>query len=508
MAEHIYEAVRHQVRRRESQPFLRTLDRTISYQEFSKQVDRYAAGFAAMDPSPEGGIGLFLNNRPEFLYALIGAQKQGIPVSCLNSGMRGSGLNHLIESSGIDVLLSRDNLLHHVDSEQVDRLSLTPKSDYLAIDDIVSNQIDGDTTPPANIQPTELAVRLHTSGTTGLPKWCNLSHEYFLALGEFIADGFEITPSDTVFNPLPMYHINPLGYSVFGGLMAGATLGMTTTFSASNFWSHAKQLDATVVILHIAPANMVAERTTVDDAAGHSIRIMFPANREFMNQFDVPKMVTGYGSTEAAGLTHINKFTRVPENLPTDEKLSQCTGFPRRDVSCRIVNDRGQEVPQGRRGEILIRPERPGVLFSGYANAEKTVEAWRQLWYNTGDLGYIDDDGGLHFIGRKTDSVSHKGEFVNVELVESTLESHPGVTGAIIVGIPDDIVGERVKAYLKAEDDLAPEEILESVEPDLPTYMVPEYVEFIESFPRVEGTEKINRSALRERGLNGAWQND
>lgn len=491
-----------------NRPFLRTLDGTLSYETVAESVDRYARAFTNEGLDSDDILALFLDNRPEFVYALLGAAKVGVTTACINTEMRGEGFTHLLEQAGVSTIISSDEHLgSHAETTKktcVRRsLSVTPDSDYQPISELTETE-DGNVSP-ATPDSTERAMLLHTSGTTGLPKWCELSHSYFLRLGTYVSDAFEIAPTDVVFNPLPLYHINPLGYSFFGGLTSGATIGLVERFSVSRFWDQVDTLEASVVVLHMAPKNMILSRTTADEAEGHSIRVMFPADRDFMRRFDIPKMVTGYGSTEAGGLTHTNTFTRVPESLPNEENLSQFAGSPRDDIDVRIVDEQGKTVKRGRQGEIYIRPNSPGAIFDGYyREPEKTISTWEQLWFNTGDLGYIDDDGLLHFVGRIKDSISHKGQFVNIDLVESILEEHPAVEHSVVVGVADDVVGERVKATIVRTTEVAPTTLKDEVQPKLPSFMVPEYIEFVDAFPRIEGTEKINRSAIVERGVDEA----
>ena len=110
---------------------------------------------------------------------------------------------------------------------------------------------------------------MHTSGTTGPPKFCAQSHHYFLSLGRFIADSMAISPGDTVFAPLSMFHINPLGYGFMGGLTGGAEVLGTKRFSASRFWPTVRETGSTVVFLHGPPVAILNKATRSEDAAGH-----------------------------------------------------------------------------------------------------------------------------------------------------------------------------------------------------------------------------------------------
>lgn len=504
MANDIYSTFRTAVDHHGERPFVRTLSDESTYEEVHERVELFAAKFHEAGLEPGDTLGFFLDNRPEFVAAYFGAVRQGIEVACMNTSLKGDSLAHLLETANISVVLSSDRHLERIEStcEHSGVQSL-----YSLTDGTEWQSLQGSSVPdPVSPDETEVATLLHTSGTTGYPKWCELSHAYFLRLGEFIAGGFEISSEDTVFNPLPLYHINPLGYYLIGAVTAGATIGLVEQFSVSNFWNHVHTLDPTVVILHMAPKNMILSETTGADAPDHNIRVMFPADADFGDTFDIPKMVTGYGSTEAAGLTHINKFTHNPE-LPAGEDLSQFAGYSRRDIEVRLVDEDGSPISRGQHGEILIRPREPGVIFDGYRGApESTIDAWEGLWFNTDDIGYVDSEGALHFVGRKDNSISHKGEFVNVDLVETLLESHPAVEQAIVVGEPDEVVGNRVKACILSSDDVEPTTLIEHIEPDIPTYMLPEYIEYIESVPRIEGTKKVDRKTLQERDLDGVWR--
>lgn len=500
----IYTTFERRVESHEDRAFVRTADVTYTYGEMMDRVETFAGNFAEAGLTASDRLGIFLDNDPDFVAALFGAARQGITVVCLNTSLRGDSLEHLLRSADIRTLLSTDDHLSNI-AETCDEADL--RSVYSLSEDTKWTALqDSDLPPPASVDERDLAAMLHTSGTTGLPKWCELSHAYFTRLGDTVADEFEINGTDSVFNPLPLYHVNPLGYYLFGGLSAGATLTMVPSFSVSRFWEQVRDFGATVLILHMAPKNMLLQQTTAEEAAGHDVRVMFPADGTFMQRFKIPKVVTGYGSTEAGGLTHFNKFTHPPD-LPPGENLSQFAGYPRRDVEVQLVDEQGDRVPRGERGEIRVRPTRPGAIFDGYHNSpESTLEAFDGLWYNTGDIGYVDEDGALHFVRRKTNSVSHKGEFVNVDLVESLLESHPGVAEAFIVGETDDVVCERVKACLLADGDVDPDDVVAHVEGDLPRYMVPEFIDYIDTVPRIAGTEKVDRAALRRRDATKVWR--
>ena len=210
---------------------------------------------------------------------------------------------------------------------------------------------------------------MHTSGTTGVPKFCEQTHEYFLRLGRFIADSLCLSEADTVLAPLPMFHINPLGYGAVGGLTGGAEVLGLERFSASGFWPLVRAAGVTALILHAPPVEILKRATTAADAAGHRVSRVFFADPDFLETFDVPLGFSAYGSTEAGGLCHIWTWRRgerpdLAEGMSRygGRSATRCSGGwtapsrarPRPDRSGRRLG-RGRDPGAG-------RP--PGVLFS------------------------------------------------------------------------------------------------------------------------------------------------
>ena len=240
--------------------------------------------------------------------------------------------------------------------------------------------------PPASVpglarDPFDVAGYMHTSGTTGVPKFCEQTHEYFLRLGRFIADSMCLSATDTVLAPLPMFHINPLGYGVIGGLTGLSDILGLDHFSASGFWPLVREVDATVLILHAPPVEILKRATTADDAAGHRVSRVFFADADFLDTFDIPLGFSAYGSTEAGGLSHIWSW-RKGDRPDIAEGMSRYGGRSRHEVEWDVSDD----------GEILVRADRPGVLFSGYRRGAELARPFDEAnWFHTGDLGRIDE---------------------------------------------------------------------------------------------------------------------
>jgi carnitine-CoA ligase len=333
-------------------------------------------------------------------------------------------------------------------------------------------------------QPLDVAGYMHTSGTTGVPKFCIQTHEYFLRLGRFIADSMGLSPVDTVLAPLPMFHINPLGYGVVGGLTGGAEVLGTRRFTARGFWPLVKELGVTVMFLHAPPVEILKRATTAADAEGHRVTRVFFADREFLETFHIPLGFSAYGSTEAGGLSHIWTW-RMGDRADIAEGMSRYGGHARHDVDWAVLDD----------GEIVVRSERDGVLFSGYRKRDEVVAPIADDgWFHTGDLGRTDAAGSLIFIERRAESIRVKGEYVPIGFVEQQFASLDGVDDVAIWRRKSEVVDDEIVLYLVADE--VPLEAIRTVSADLPGFMRPTWVARMAALPRDTGVGKVRRRLL------------
>src|SRR5260370_25240491 len=161
--------------------------------------------------------------------------------------------------------------------------------------------------PGLDADPFDVVSYMHTSGTTGLPKFCIQTHDYFRRMAAAMAAALDLTPCDRMLAPLPLFHINPMGYGIVTALLTGADALTVPKFSASRFWPSVVSEQVTVLILHAPPVEILKRATTGADVAGHRVRTMFYADAEFLRRFAIPAAVSGYGSTEAGGGSHLRR---------------------------------------------------------------------------------------------------------------------------------------------------------------------------------------------------------
>lgn len=336
----------------------------------------------------------------------------------------------------------------------------------------------------AQCEGGDIASYMHTSGTSGRPKFCAQSHTYFIRLGRFIADSMGYTWRDVVYAPMPMFHINPLGYGVVAGLTAGASVFGTRRFSTNEFWSTVKRIGATAAVLHGTPLKMLLQDTQPRDSEGHSLRCVFFASEAFLSRFSVPMGITLYGSTEAGGLCHLWQL-RPGDAEPAAEGPTQYAGRVRFDMEARISDE----------GEILVRQLSENTMFSGYLRDGAIDPSVDDAgWFHTGDRGRLDAYGNLVFIERLSEAIRVNGEYVPIDYVERKLDTEAGLSEFALWSRPDEISGQRPILFVTDPNfDLAR---TIAVIQTLPKIMRPVEILRIAALPRDTGVNKVQRRRL------------
>ncbi|SFJ66686.1 AMP-binding protein [Thermoflavimicrobium dichotomicum] len=483
---------------------------TLTYREFSEKVNRLAAALLEFGVKKEDKVTLHLPNCLEFMiswFALAHIGAVMVPTNILSTE---DEMEYILGHSESILLITEEIYLKKFNNIK-DKLPL--RDIWLAryegteyqdksLDRIIE-QSKGEV-PFVPLHSEDVAAMMYTSGTTSRPKGVLITHANYLYAGEVMSKSIRLTPDDRPFIVLPLFHANAQYYSTMSALTVGASIAMTERFSASRYFKQAKRLGATVGSLFAAPIRMILRQKYDPADRDHNLRVVWFAQTVTEEQLETfeknynTKLLQLYGMTETIGTPLMNPIDGVRKNMGI--------GKPVLGYEVKVVDDFGNEVPQGEVGELIVKGVPGRTLMKGYFNNQQaTEEALKEGWLYTGDNVRMDEEGYFFFVDRKKDMIKRAGENVAANEIEKVITQHPGVFDCAVIGIPDEIRDESIKAYvvLREGHQVSPDEIISFCQTRLAKFKVPEYVEFVTELPRTS-VGKIQKHILRKMHQEGA----
>lgn len=500
------------------QPFIRMASGDWCYGWLDAESDRVAAGLHALGVRQGENVSLLLPNCITFAVLWFALAKLGAVTAPVNTAFRGQALR-----DAIDLVQSRlvitDTTLHGALTEVLpglpritqlvlaeganaaaDATASAPTSTPICLPYESLRQItpDATTLPRPVVGSADLCLLLYTSGTTGRSKAAMIPHRFVLGHARLVIEGLGLRPDDVLYCPYPMYHLDAAVMTIAPALLLRGVAAIGERFSVSRYWDEMRAFKATVFDFMGATLTMLWKQPPSLRDREHVARlgwgVPLPAwAPEFEARFGC-QLVELYGSTEAGVMIY----------TPLDE--------PRRPGSCgrpigpfevALQDEDGFTLGPGSTGELVIRALEPGLLMAGYYGMpEASLQAFRNLWFHTGDLLRQDADGYLYFVGRRKDMVRRRGENISAAEVEQVIESHPAVLSCAVYGVPSELTEEDVMACVV----LRPGE-----RPDAPAlaawcatrmarFMVPRYLRFAASLPKTP-TDKVEKFRLQQMGI-------
>ncbi|WP_251551480.1 AMP-binding protein [Neobacillus muris] len=370
----------------------------------------------------------------------------------------------------------------------------------------VKNEVGGKAVHYSPYQTSEnsVAVLLYTSGTTGRPKAVGLTHGQILAAIENIIDSHELSQLDVTFCFLPLFHINAQVVAVLSTILSKGKMVIAPKFSASKFWDVINEHKVTWVS-GVPAVISILLNTPRPEHISSSLRFIRSASsqlpmvnaRRFEQQFGVP-VIQSYGMTEAASQICVNP-------LPPNKRVLGSVGLPV-GLELKIVDPDGRKCLPNSIGEIVIKGKN---VINHYIEADSQKD-FRDGWFHTGDLGYVDKEGFVFIVGRIKEMINRGGEKVSPYEVEDVIRQIPAVKDAAVIGIPHQLYGEMVVSYIVCHKNQGtPNEIIDRViahcRNSLSGYKCPSEVYAVDEIP-VGPTGKIQRTRLRELSLD-TYQN-
>jgi crotonobetaine/carnitine-CoA ligase len=459
--------------------FIRTAEGDFTYAEVLAHTERLAAGLASLGVRPGEPVTVLMRNSAEAVFTWFAINRLGAVHVPINTALVGTGLAHTFHTTKARFTIADPDLA-----------AMVPDSANTTV--ILSGMSDEGSSPVVTRDPLEPAIMLFTSGTTGVSKACVLSHRYVVRQGQLHAQYLGLSSEDVLYCPFPLFHVDAVTLTVVAALAVGATAALGRRFSASGFWDEVRRFDATVFNFMGATLTILWKQPASPADRAHRVRMAWgvpmPAWQE-----DWEKRF-GFPLSEIYGLTDGGIVAYDP--LDTPKRPGTCGKvIPEYDVTI--------DAAFGEVGEILIRGHEPGIVMTEYYGMpDATREAFRNGWLHTGDLGALDEDGYLTFVGRAKDCIRRRGENISAYEVEQVVESHPAVLEAAAIGVPSELSEEDVKVcvVLRPGATLTTAELIAHCAAHAAAFMVPRYVEFLPELPKTP-TEKVEKFRLKQNHL-------
>ncbi len=462
----------------------------ITYADAGATVRALAASYGGL----RGRVGLMLDNRPEFFWHWLALNACGISVVPLNADLRPAELDYLIAHSGLAHAVAAP--AHRAKLQAAAQRAPHPVS-----------LLEGAVTPAtAHAAPGDECALLYTSGTTGKPKGCVLSNDYFLRAGQWYLDvgGLAtIQPgADRLITPLPMVHMNAMAFSTMAMILSGGCIVPLDRFHPRNWWDSVRQSRATIVhYLGVMPSMLLGAPPSEADRT-HAVRFGFGAGVD-RRHHAVFEQRFGFPLLEAWAMTETGSGGCVIANHEPRRVGTACFGRAGPEMALRIVDEAGADTPDGIPGELLVRaagPDPHAGFFTEYLHDPAATEAaWQGGWFHTGDVVQREPGGDLLFIDRRKNVIRRSGENVSAVEVESVLRRHPGVADVAVAPTPDPVRGEEVLACIVPRGPATPAlaaDIVQAALTDLSYFKVPGWVAFVDALP-LTATNKIQRGELK-----------
>ncbi len=479
---------------RPDHPAVRHGERALTYAELDRAARGVATGLRARGIEPGSSVAILVPNLPEFTIAYFGILYAGCTVVPLNVLLSAPEVQYHLEDSGAKLLVAHP--LFEAPSRKGADAAGVPIV-WAAGDD--RDSLAGlAAAPPADAVhptlPSDTAVVLYTSGTTGKPKGAELTHSnLFVNCAVVVPKLIPTQPDDVALGVLPLFHSFGQTCIQNATIAAGGTFTLLPRFTPDDAFETMGRHGVTrfagvptmyfALLHHEGSHDLSRLRTCLSGGAAMPVEVM----KAFEAKFGV-EILEGYGLSETSPIASFN--------MPGRERTPGSVGYPVWGVEMAILDEKDQPLPDGERGEICIRGHN---IMKGYlGRPDATREALRSGWFHSGDVGIRDPNGSYRIVDRVKDMIIRGGFNVYTREIEEVLYAHPAIVEAAVVGVPHESHGEEVKAVIVSTDPkLGAQDVIAYCKERLAAYKYPRIVAFAESLPKGP-TGKILKRELRD----------
>jgi crotonobetaine/carnitine-CoA ligase len=504
--------------------FLIVEDDQFTYLEAEQHVAATVRLLQAGGLSRGDHLAILLDNRADYVWLLLAVGRIGAVAVPIHAEARGELLAHFFRSTDCAYAVIGSSYAAGVDAVVLDGRPDTvwivddgagppggpavtapgPTIGRIQIPFTARPAENPESDDPAGPSPAprfrDTYLLMFTSGTSGPSKAAVVSQAQPITHAIKIAEACGWLPTERFYTCLPLSHANAQCHTLFPAISLGATMVLGRRFSVSRFWSDVRQFECTAISLLGSMLQLLWKRDPSSEERDNRVStvlvVPFPQNvREFDERYDA-RFATLYGLTECAPVS----ISRPGEDY--DRAVGMAGRVLRDHNDVRIVDDDDIEVPVGCVGEILVRRHDPYVTVQRYYGREReTWDDFRNLWFHTGDFGYVDEEDFLYFVGRKSDSLRRRGENVSIRELEDALNALDGVLESAVVAVPSDLGDmseDDIAVYftVKPGAGLDAEKLDELARANLSRYMMPRYIRVVDELPKTP-TAKIRKDVLR-----------
>jgi O-succinylbenzoate-CoA ligase len=478
--------------------------RRFTYSEFDLAVNRAVSLLVAHGVAKGEVVSLLMPNSVEYIIAYFACWKLGAVAGPVNSLLKENEIAFVLNNSE-----TRAMLVHSEFQERIKKIrsELPQLQSVITFDDereatrefaneSEESRPDG---RASSLGKDDDAIIIYTSGTTGKPKGCLLTHGNVIANARQITEWLNFTDQDRLLTIMPLFHMNAVSVTTMSALYAGGSTVITPRFSASQFWKiisdyHVTSFGSVATMLSMLLSRYpegVPEGLTTDQlrfAMCGSAPVPAEVIKRFEETFKCP-VVEGYGLSEST--------CRSTFNPPDERRRPGSCGLPIGN-EMKVFDDDDRELADGQLGEIVLRGE--NILKGYYKNAEATATAFRNGWFHTGDVGYRDQDGYFFIVDRKSDMIIRGGENIYPREIDEVLYQHPAVAAAATIGIPDQLYGEEVAAFVVMKDGskVSEEELISYCTEKLADYKCPKSIRIVKDIPKGPTGKLLKRELAKQ----------
>lgn len=521
-------------------------ERHVSYGEMNETANAFGNRLLNAGVKKQDKIALMMEHQLETIFSFHGILKAGAIYAPIHNEYKGDNLIYQINDTNPEFLIIEDRYVTRLNEvrEELDRLPTivvreTGDDVELLDDDFESIPYEefftgSEENPGVLVGWDDIACIIYTSGTTGKPKGVLQSHRHALCGFGDVKATF-LSAGDVVHTNLPLFHVAGLHLNILGAMISGATVAAWDKFSSTEFWDRAEkyQVSNVTLISSMIPWLMNQEESPTDHHNTINKAQFIPLVDNYKavaDRFGFDIVNTNFGQTES-GIPIVGTVVAAEEEQRTPDEFqrgktveevmqsAKAKGIPiiegevpgenwvgqppeNSKAEVTILDKQDEKLPPGETGELAIRPIEPHMIFKEYLSSPaKTVEAWQNLWFHSGDALRRDEEGNYYFVDRIGDVIRHRGENISTTQVENSAMKHESVDQVACFPVPardgeeDDVA---IAVELAEEADFDEDAFREFLREELPEFMIPNYVKVIDEMPTTE-TAKIEKYKLRSR---------